>query len=448
MARTTSNQLLAHRYQLIRRIATGGMGAVWEAEDTVLHRRVAVKMLSDALAAQPRFARRFQREAQAAAGLSHPAVANVYDYGENGGAPFIVMELVDGETLADRIHREGRLPPEDAVRISTAVAAALQAAHDAGLVHRDVKPGNIMLTPSGDVRVLDFGIAAAAGAPLTTTGAVMGTATYLSPEQARGEPAGPASDVYSLGVTLYEMLAGRPPFVGEHPVGVAAQHLDQPPPSLADAAPGVPAHIGQAVERALAKRPADRPASAAAFAAMLAGQAPVPPLTPSGTAATMVLPAKEPTAVLAAAGVPVAGAPTTVRRAPRTPRRGGWAVLLVLLALGVIGLVAWIAVSGSGTPTPSPAPSGNPSNVAVPNVVGLPTAQAEEAIRAEGLKVGEIVGHDDEHSVVTRTDPPAGSLLEPGSTVTLFVGPPPKDDKGKGKDHEGHGGGNSGEGGD
>jgi serine/threonine-protein kinase len=390
---------------------------------------VAVKILSDALASEPRFAQRFRREALAAAGLSHPAVASVYDYGENGGPPFIVMELVDGETLSDRIRREGRLPPEEGVRIATSVAAALQAAHDAGLVHRDVKPGNIMLTTSGEVRVLDFGIAAAAGAPLTTTGAVLGTATYLSPEQARGEPVTPVSDVYSLGVTLYEMLTGRPPFVAEHPVGIAAQHLDQPPPPVRDVAPEVPSQIADATEAALAKDPAARPASAAAFAAMLAGRVAPPTAVRAGPESTMVLPPREPTAVLPAARRPSpAGKPGSHR---------GWLVLPVLLAIGLVGLLVFLATSGN----PAPAPSQRAPAQAVPDVTGLTITQAEDAIQAQGLQVGDVVGHDDEHSVVTRTDPPAGSLLQPGSTVTLYVGPPPKEHgKEKGKSQGGGGG--------
>src|SRR5438445_2999666 len=210
---------LGHRYRLLRRIATGGMGSVWEGEDSVLHRSVAVKVLLEGLAADGRFLERFRREARAAAGLSHPNVASVYDYGEEDGTPYIVMELLRGETLAERLRREGALPADEAVRITEGVAAALQAAHDAGVVHRDVKPGNVMLTPAGEVKVLDFGIAAASWAtPITATGAAIGTATYISPEQASGQPSTPASDVYSLGVVLFEMLAGRPPFTGESPI--------------------------------------------------------------------------------------------------------------------------------------------------------------------------------------------------------------------------------------
>ncbi|HEX9312695.1 MAG TPA: protein kinase, partial [Actinomycetota bacterium] len=222
--------VLGGRYRLVRRIAAGGMGSVWEAEDTLLHRRVAVKVLSEALAEDGRFVERFRREARATAGLSHPNVAGVFDYVEDGDRPFLVMELIEGETLADRLARQGRLPWREAAAIIEPAAAALEAAHRAGIVHRDVKPGNIMITRTGHVKVMDFGIAAATwAAPLTATGAAMGTATYISPEQASGKGAGPESDVYSLGVVLYEMLTGRPPFTRHTPVAVAMAHVRDVP---------------------------------------------------------------------------------------------------------------------------------------------------------------------------------------------------------------------------
>src|SRR5439155_1170565 len=222
-----------------------------------------------------------------AAGLSHPNVAGVFDYGEDGDTPFMVMELIEGETLAGRLRREGRLPPAEAARIARQVASALQAAHDAGVLHRDVKPANVMLTPRGECKVMDFGIAAAAwAAPLTATGATIGTASYLSPEQAAGERATPASDVYALGCVLYEMLTGRPPFTGDNPVAVAAAHIKDPPIPVRQLAPEVPASLAAATEQALAKDPADRPASAEAFAAMLA--------TPGPSTEPIPLPAPEP----------------------------------------------------------------------------------------------------------------------------------------------------------
>jgi eukaryotic-like serine/threonine-protein kinase len=440
MGEARIDETLGERYRLIRHIASGGMGTVWEAEDTVLHRRVAVKLLSEALASEPRFADRFRREALAAAGLSHPSVASVYDYGENGGPPFIVMELVEGETLSHRIRREGRLPEEEALRIAVAIAAALQAAHSAGIVHRDVKPGNVMLTPSGEVRVLDFGISAAAGAPLTATGARMGTATYLSPEQARGEPPTPASDVYSLGVVLYEMLGGRPPFAADNPVAVAAMHMDRPPVPITDLVPDISPAIAATLDRTLAKDPSLRPASAADFASMLTGRAPVEGPTPPED--TVTLPGPEPTAVLAPPSGPAAPPSRTAggRHPSRTPI---WVVGLVSVAAALITLFVLLALSG-GSPKEPPLPS-SPSTAAdtveVPNVAGLEKGDAEKAIREAGLEVGDVVTVEGEKDVAVRTDPPAGSRVARGSTVTLYVGSQPKD-KGKG-----HGNGN-GEGGD
>jgi serine/threonine protein kinase len=418
--------VLGGRYRLIRRIASGGMGAVWEAEDTVLHRRVAVKLLSEALASDPRFAQRFRREALAVAGLSHPFIASVFDYGENGGPPFIVMELVNGETLAERLHREGRLPQHEAVRIAAATAAALQAAHDAGIVHRDVKPGNVMLTASGEVRVLDFGIAATAGAPLTATGARMGTATYLSPEQARGEPPTAASDVYSLGVMLFEMLAGRPPFVAENPVAVAAQHIEQAPPDLAEVAPDVDPHVVMACQLALIKDPAARPPSAAAFASMLTGE--THPPAPPRREDTVILPPAERTSVLESTAIP----PPADSRRPTRKRLAAWGIPLALMALALAALLVFLSMSRGSAPPPGK------SDVSVPDVVGLPKGDAEKALRQAGLRVGEVLAAPGQHDVIVRTDPPSGSQVAPGSTVTLYVGSRPKGkgeghDKGKGK---------------
>ena len=436
MAEVHTDVELGQRYRLVKRIAVGGMGSVWEAEDTVLHRRVAVKLLSDALSADRRFADRFRREAQAAAPLSHPNIASVFDYGEDDGHQFIVMELVDGEPLSDRLARAGPLDPAEAVRITEGIASALQVAHDAGLVHRDVKPGNVMLTDSGQVKVLDFGIAAAAGAPLTATGARMGTATYLSPEQATGEPPTPASDVYSLGVVLYEMLAGRPPFTGDTPVGVAAQHVHREPPPLDGLTRDVPPHVVDACRRALAKDPAMRPASAATFAAMLlspdgAATAPVAgPAVAGGPGTTMVLPPLEPTAVLE-------GEPPKARRA-RPNRLAPWVVaggLVALLALA-LALVSTVGGNGRPSPSPSPSPSRTESGVAIPNVLGKKLHDAETLLKDEGFEVRDVPVQG-KHDVVVRTDPPPDTLALPGSTVTLYVGSGPEE-HGKGKGHGGN----------
>ena len=204
------------RYRLVRRIGVGGMGEVWEADDTVLGRRVALKVLVQELADDPRATRRFVREARATAKLTHPNVTRVYDFDRDGGVPYLVMELLEGDTLADRL-AGGPLPPAEAARICAAMADALDAAHSRGIIHRDIKPSNVLLTPAGEVKVMDFGIAAAADETHSTTGSGRyGTAAYISPERAAGQAATPATDVYSLGAVLYELLTGRPPFLGDH----------------------------------------------------------------------------------------------------------------------------------------------------------------------------------------------------------------------------------------
>ncbi len=258
--RPDTDVLLGDRYLLTERIAGGGMGEVWAATDEVLGRPVAVKILRREYADDPTFLERFRAEARHAAGLSHPGIAAVYDYGEDDGSPFIVMELVPGEALSAEMAREGAIAPDRTLDIIGQAALALQIAHDGGVIHRDVKPGNLLLTPDGTVKITDFGIARATNSvPLTLTGAIMGTAYYISPEQASGESVTPASDVYSLGIVAYECLTGRRPFDGNTPVNVALAQVREEPPALP---PGIPAPVTALVMRMLAKDPADRPASA------------------------------------------------------------------------------------------------------------------------------------------------------------------------------------------
>jgi tRNA A-37 threonylcarbamoyl transferase component Bud32 len=257
------------RYRLVRQLGVGGMGEVWEADDTVLGRRVALKVLVQELADDPRATRRFVREARATAKLTHPNVTRVYDFGRDGGLPYLVMELLEGDTLADRL-TGGPMPPAEAARIGAAVADALDAAHSRGIIHRDIKPSNVLLTPAGEVKVMDFGIAAAADETHSTTGSgLYGTAAYLSPERAAGQPATPAADLYSLGAVLYELLTGRPPFLGDSPVLVVRAHLHEQPRPVREVAPWVPARLANACEAALAKDPTQRPSSAAALAIRL-----------------------------------------------------------------------------------------------------------------------------------------------------------------------------------
>ncbi len=271
----TSGQLLARRYRLSRRIAIGGMGEVWEAADTRLERRVAVKVLKPELSGDAEFRYRFHTEAMMTASLNHPGIAAVHDYGEMGDDPgpadpgaYLVMELIAGDPLATILMRHSRLPVDRTLDVLEQAAAALQAAHERGLVHRDIKPGNILITAAGTVKLTDFGIARAIdAAPVTRQGMVMGTAHYIAPEQAAGHEAGPPGDVYSLAVVGYECLAGQRPFLADNAVTVAMMHIHDRPPPLP---PDVPAGVRALIEAALAKDPRQRYGSGGEFAAALA----------------------------------------------------------------------------------------------------------------------------------------------------------------------------------
>lgn len=262
-----TGQRLAERYTLGERIAVGGMGEVWRGMDDVLSRPVAVKALRQDLSADRAFQARFREEARTAGGLSHGGIAAVYDYGEDGRLCYLVMELVEGEPLSAMLARGGALDVDTTLDLIAQTARALHAAHLRGVVHRDVKPANLLVTPDLRVKVTDFGIARPRDhEPLTATGQVMGTAHYLAPELARGEVASPLSDVYALGIVAYECLAGRRPFEGENQIAVAtAQLMEQPPPLPSS----IPVPVRRVVEAALAKRPQERPAGAQALAVML-----------------------------------------------------------------------------------------------------------------------------------------------------------------------------------
>ncbi len=356
------------RYRLDSRIATGGMGEVWRGTDTTLGRQVAIKLLKDEYADNASFRARFETEAQHAASLHHANIAAVYDFGEAPAAdgsgvqrPFLVMELVDGEPLAALLRPGAPMDP-DAVRGLLAQAAdGLAAAHAAGIVHRDVKPANLLVTPDRQVKITDFGIARAAeGIGLTRTGEVMGTPQYLSPEQAQGQTATPASDVYSLGVVAFECLAGRRPFVADTAVATALAHLREPVPEL----PGsVPADLAAVVRRALSKLPQDRFADGAALAAALRDPATAvsdlgPPVEHDHTrvlpgAVPGVLPA-EPTLVPG----PVAG---HVPDPPRVRRRNALWPVLAVLALVVVAVIVFVLVAdGLGSDDPTDEPTRSP----------------------------------------------------------------------------------------
>jgi beta-lactam-binding protein with PASTA domain/tRNA A-37 threonylcarbamoyl transferase component Bud32 len=407
------------RYEVGEILGRGGMAEVRKGTDIRLGRTVAIKRLRTDLASDATFQARFRREAQSAASLNHPAIVSVYDTGEemstdgsNVAQPYIVMEHVAGRTLRD-ILREGRkILPERALEITSGVLDALDYSHRAGIIHRDIKPGNVMLTPAGDVKVMDFGIARAvsdASSTMTQTAAVVGTAQYLSPEQARGETVDSRSDVYSTGCLLYELLTGRPPFVGDSPVSVAYQHVReqaQPPSSLDE---DLDPQLDAIVMKSLAKNVADRYPSAAAMKAdierYLAGR-PVQAPAVAAAPATAFVPPEHPTQV------------SQVVREDEEPaerkRRGPFILLaLLLLALVVAALVFGPKLFSSP-----------PTGQSVPTIEGMTRAQAESTLRANGLQAGAITESANDSIAAGRVisqDPAAGDTVTAGSEVDFVV---------------------------
>ena len=324
-----SGDLIADRYELEELLGTGGMSSVFRAHDRQLDRRVAIKILHQHYAQDPEYLERFRREARAVARLSHPNIVTVIDRGDDDGRQYIVFEHVDGENLKELVLRTGKLPVRRALELALGVADGLAFAHDRGLIHRDVKPQNVLLNREGEIKVTDFGIARSLHMDhgVTQTGTVLGTAEYLAPEQASGKQVSPATDVYSLGIVLWELLAGDAPFVGENFVAVALRHVNEPPPSLQERRPDVSPRLEAAVQRALAKDPARRFPSMTAFAQELRacmaeaeGDAAPPP--EDDLAMTLVTP-------------PAHGRPATrPRKRARTRRRPFVWVLLALVAAG------------------------------------------------------------------------------------------------------------------
>ncbi|MDQ4068476.1 MAG: Stk1 family PASTA domain-containing Ser/Thr kinase, partial [Actinomycetota bacterium] len=419
------DRVLNGRYRTVRHLARGGMAEVYIAEDTLLNRTVALKVLFPELAEDEAFVERFRREARAAASLNHHNIVSVYDFGEDDGSWFIVMEYVAGRTLRDIIRAEGQMDPARATEIAAEVAAALAAAHAQGIVHRDVKPANVLIDGNtGTVKVTDFGIARAAANArqgLTMPGTVLGTATYLSPEQAQGASVDHRTDIYSLGMVLYEMLAGRPPFTGESSVAVAYKQLKEeaPPPSTHN--PHVPSALDALVMKALAKDPNARQASAEDLrTALLDVDRAVG--DPDATVA-IPGPAVEPTVVAPAAGsttvLPPVAEEVVVERRPASAvpddvdrrRRAAVVGALALLALALILAVALLAGDDDEQGT-----------VAVPDVVGRTVEEATQALEEADLRV--VVRERDVGGAAGRVadqDPDSGVTVARGTTVTLFV---------------------------
>ncbi|ALC04522.1 putative serine/threonine-protein kinase PknB [Corynebacterium deserti GIMN1.010] len=431
--------VIADRYELGGNIGSGGMSEVFAATDTLIGREVAVKMLRIDLAKDINFRERFRREAKNSGKLSHPAIVAVFDTGEvdrDGiSVPYIVMERVHGRNLRDIVTEDGVFTPTEAARTLIPVCEALQASHDAGIIHRDVKPANIMITNTGGVKVMDFGIARAVDdstSAMTQTSAVIGTAQYLSPEQARGKPADARSDIYATGCVMYELVTGKPPFEGESPFAVAYQHVqeDPTPPSdfIADLTPTAAINVDAVILTAMAKHPADRYQTAAEMASDLgrlsrnavshAARAHVeaeekePETLLSTRAATTVDPAAAPDARLAPAA-PIA-APIAAREKKRGSR--GLIALTIVLALGVVGVAGAFTYDYLSNSSTS-------STHAIPNVEGFPQAEAISQLEAAGftVNVATEASADIQEGLVIRTSPSVGSEVRDGATVTITV---------------------------
>jgi len=419
----TTPQHLSDRYEVGEILGFGGMSEVHLARDLRLHRDVAVKVLRADLARDPSFYLRFRREAQNAAALNHPAIVAVYDTGEaetaSGPLPYIVMEYVDGITLRDIVHNDGPIPPRKAIEIIADACQALNFSHQHGIIHRDVKPANIMISRTGAVKVMDFGIARALSDShsVTQTAAVIGTAQYLSPEQARGDSVDARSDVYSLGCVLYEIITGEPPFVGDSPVAVAYQHVREPPVPPSGRHDGISPDLDAVVLKALAKNPDNRYQTAAEMRTDLVrvhnGEQPEAPKVMTDAERTSLLSSAAPRT-----SQPIA-VPARPQPAPRFTRRSVRRWSIVVAALAVLTVVVAYAINAINTPTHS---------VQVPTVKGLLAADATVTLKNRGFE--PITQQQPNNTVapehVIDTNPRAGDNVDQGSTVTMTVSTGPE----------------------
>ncbi|HEX3254644.1 MAG TPA: Stk1 family PASTA domain-containing Ser/Thr kinase [Gaiellaceae bacterium] len=438
---TLINTLFDGRYRIVRKLGAGGMANVYLAEDEDLGRRVAIKILNDRYANDDLFIERFRREAKSAAALSHPNIVSVYDRGEAEGTYYIAMEVIEGRSLKELIMTRGPLPIAQALAYSHEMLEALRFAHRHGIIHRDIKPHNILIGER--LKVTDFGIARAGASQMTEAGSIMGTAQYLSPEQARGAPVTASSDLYSVGIVLYEMLTGKVPFSGDSAIEIAMKHLNDAPKPPSKIRPEIPEELDQVVLRALAKNPEDRYQTAEEFSEDLHRVEAGLPLAPeTADAATALLTGVTvplagqggSTEVLGATAVtrPQGAPPQAPRRPPpygpgyyeEPPRRrrrwGPW--LLVALLLAAAGVAGWYVFSQIQDQLAANEP------VAVPNVVGLKQQAAVNLITDAGFepKVEHAANPDVEKGRVMSQNPDAGTRIQKGDRVTLLVstGPP------------------------
>lgn len=437
-------RILSGRYEVGELIGRGGMAEVHIGHDSRLGRTVAIKILRSDLARDPSFQARFRREAQAAASLNHPAIVAVYDTGEDtvtevtgavSHVPFIVMEYVEGHTVRDILRDGSAVPIEEALEITAGVLSALEYSHHAGIVHRDIKPANVMLTPTGAVKVMDFGIARAladSAATMTQTQAVIGTAQYLSPEQARGDQVDTRSDLYSTGCLLYELLTGRPPFTGDSPVAVAYQHVRELPKAPSTVAPDVPAILDAITLRALEKDREDRYSTAAEFRAAIEAAARGESV-PTAVAAPLPVPVAAPATQVMPQQAPVAQAPAPTWQQPASEeellpdtegeeegkKKWVW-ILLTIGLLAALTIGAFLLLNNKDRPV----------MVAMPNLNGMTVEQATEALTQEGFLEAPIINQETSVSIpegiFTRSTPERGESVDVTQQVELWFSQGPK----------------------
>lgn len=429
-------QLYGDRYRLKLRIAIGGMGEVWQAEDELILRNVAIKILKEEYLGDPMFLERFRTEAKSAALVEHEGIAQVFDYGEDTGSAYLVMELVPGESMSRLIERERRLSEETVLDIIAQTSRALAAAHQQGLIHRDIKPGNLLITPEGKVKITDFGIARVGDqVPLTKTGQVMGTVQYLAPEQATGKPSTPATDLYSLGVVAYEALAGKRPFTGENQMAIAMAHINEMPPALPD---GIDPRVQNLVLSCLAKKPNQRPESATSLA--IRAEALLKEKRKPGYSVPQTSSGKDETTVTEVI-------PTDTAPLPKAPIVWPWIATLGLLGITAIVVIVAILSDPDTDSIPSPSPSASetstqtqepepeeteteePRNILIlrSDIIGENLSDVTAKLTELGMKVNAIPGE-----LIEGTDPrvrtiyavtPTGNIA-PGTVidVTYYVG--------------------------
>jgi serine/threonine-protein kinase len=411
-------RIFGDRYEVEGPLGSGGMAEVWKGHDRVLNRTVAIKTLLPQFARDASFVDRFRREAQAAARLNHHGIVSVYDSGTDGDTPYIVMQYIEGRTLADFLGSGKTLPPMQAATIGQEIAEALGAAHAQGVIHRDIKPANVMITREGKVLVMDFGIARLISGPETApqTSAVLGTASYLSPEQAQGQPVDARSDIYALGVVLYEMLTGRPPFTGDSPMAIAYKQVNATPEAPSSLNPDVPPELDAVVMRALSKNPANRYQTGREFAddlerARTGGQVLATPLLPAGGEATQVISRPQPTSVL-----------PPQEQEPGGSRKAWVGALLAILIMALLAAGAYLAVTMLTD-------DGEGELVAVPDLIGLTESEAQQRLDGAGLIVGEKKVRRTDRvppGEVVDQDPVAGNQIQAGGAVDIWVSAAPR----------------------